>query len=209
MTNYFRSIGLLIALWVAMTVSPVAAATIVVLGDSLSAGYGIGIDDAWPRLLEQRLRDTPEMANKNPRVINASISGETTAGGLSRLPRLLAEHRPHLVIVELGANDGLRGLSLNAMRSNLDRTIKHIRKTGATPLLVGMRLPPNYGRYAQDFERSFAALAEQSKTPFIPFLLAGIADRPEMFQPDGLHPTKDAQPLILGNIWPKVKSLLR
>lgn len=208
MAGSIRSIGYLIALWVALSFTPLRAATIVVLGDSLSAGYGIRIEEAWPQLLEQRLRENPALTKKSPRVINASISGETTAGGLSRLPSLLERYRPDVVIVELGANDGLRGLSLTAMHQNLDRTLRHIRKSGAKPLLIGMRLPPNYGRYAMDFERRFAELAKQSKTPFVPFLLAGVAEKPMMFQADGLHPTKEAQPLLLENIWPSVRGLL-
>lgn len=209
MANQIRSIGYLSAIWIALSLAPLHAATIVVLGDSLSAGYGIRSEDAWPQLLEQRLRENTVLAKTSPQVINASISGETTAGGLARLPDLLQRYRPNIVIVELGANDGLRGLSLTAMHQNLDRTLEHIRKSGAKPLLVGMRLPPNYGRYAIDFERRFAELAKQSKTPFVPFLLAGVAEKPMLFQADGLHPTKEAQPLLLDNIWPSVKKLLR
>lgn len=194
----------LLFLGLALAGTGVHAATILVLGDSLSAGYGLRQDDAWPSLLQKKLP-----AARGHRVVNASISGETTAGGRSRLPALLDRHRPAIVILELGANDGLRGLPLSAMRDNLASMLQLVRRQGARPVLVGMRLPPNYGPYAKDFQQSFADLARQTKTAFVPFLLDRLAQSPDHFQADGLHPTREAQVLVLDNVWPTLQPLLR
>jgi acyl-CoA thioesterase-1 len=192
-------------------ISGIAAATgtdkcILVFGDSLSAGYGIGQTQSWPSLLEQRLQ-----SDKLPyTVANASISGETSAGGRSRLPAALQQFKPAIVIIALGANDGLRGLSVAAMRANLQAMIVAARAAHAEVIVVGIRLPPNYGLdYVRDFEQSYGDLARRYKTGLVPFLLAGFADRPEAFQPDGLHPTAAFQPYIVDNVWPALQPLLK
>ena len=198
--------SLLLALWLAGAAGAAAAKTVLVLGDSLSAGYGIESAQSWPALLQRRLHSRdPDLS-----VVNISISGETTAGGLSRLPTALQRHRPQWVIIALGANDGLRGLSLATMRANLSAMIADDRRAGARTLLVGMMLPPNYGsEYGRAFAGAFADVARREKVAFVPFLLAGFADRREAFQPDGLHPTAAYQPAMLDNIWPALDGLLR
>jgi len=187
--------------------SPFAqAATVLVMGDSLSAGYGLRASDAWPAHLQRKLDTLPGKYT----VINASISGETTAGGRSRLPQALKTHRPDVVVIELGANDGLRGLPLSDMQSNLEAMIDQSRAAGARIVLVGMQLPPNYGpAYADKFRAVFKTVADKRKTAFAPFLLAGFADRREWFQNDGLHPTAEAQPTILANVWTVLEPLLQ
>jgi len=184
----------------------VSAATILVMGDSLSAGYGLRAEQSWPAHLARRL----ENIGGSHRVINASVSGETTAGGLSRLPHALKTHQPDVVVIELGANDGLRGLPLTRMKSNLERMIAQSREAGARVVLVGMQLPPNYGpAYANKFRETFERLAMEQETAFVPFLLAGFADRRDWFQPDGLHPTADAQAAILDNVWPAIEPMIQ
>lgn len=182
-----------------------AAKTILVFGDSLSAGYGIRADAAWPTLLQARLKEQRLDYN----VVNASISGETSAGGRSRLPEALRRHRPAIVVIELGANDGLRGLSLAQLRTNLENMITAAQKAGAKPMLVGMRLPPNYGIYAEDFAKLFSEVSRAKKVPLVDFLFAGFADRPELFQSDTVHPTAQAQPRMLENVWPTLSTLLK
>lgn len=186
--------------------SPLAHAgqTILVFGDSLSAGYGIARDAAWPQLLQR------ELARSHPHVtvVNASISGETTAGGLRRIAPALAQHHADIVIVELGANDGLRGASLDAMRDNLSGIIVHAQRAHAKVLLAGMRLPPNYGTtYVHEFQTSYTQLAKQHRVALLPFLLDGV--NAAQFQPDNLHPVADAQPLIMGNVLRALRPLLR
>lgn len=183
-----------------------AAKSILVLGDSLSAAYGIAAARGWVALLAERLaRERPDY-----RVVNASISGETSAGGRARVGAELARHRPAVVIVELGANDGLRGLSPAQMKQNLSAIIAAAQKAGARVLLVGMKLPPNYGPdYTQRFEAVFAGLHQRYRTAWLPFLLEGFAERRELFQGDNIHPTEEAQPLILENVWPKLRPLLK
>lgn len=183
-----------------------AAPVILVFGDSLAAGYGLARQQAWPSLLESRLKD-----NGYPHVVvNASISGETTAGGRSRLPAALTQHKPQIVIIELGGNDGLRGLPLNAMQDNLQAMIEASQKAGARVLLVGMQLPPNYGLdYTKRFAASFAALAKQHKTGLVPFLLEGFAENMDAYQADRLHPNAASQPQMLANVWKGLKPLLR
>lgn len=183
-----------------------AASTVLVFGDSLSAGYGIARQDAWPSLLETRLKDS----GYSHAVVNASISGETTAGGRSRLPAALQQHRPKVVVIELGANDGLRGLPIAAMRDNLEAMIKTSQQAGARVLLIGMRIPPNYGRdYTEKFAATFSELAQAHKTALVPFLFEGFALRTDAFQADRLHPTAASQPLMLDTIWKQLKPLLR
>ncbi|MBI5753126.1 MAG: arylesterase [Hydrogenophilales bacterium] len=182
------------------------AQKILVLGDSLSASYGLAQTSAWVSLLQQRLA-----AEKFPhQVINASISGETTSGGLYRIDALLASHRPKVVILALGANDGLRGLSLEATQSNLEAMIRRAKKNRAQVLLIGMRLPPNYGpAYTEKFHRVYEQLALKYQTKRVPFLLAPIAGKREYFQADGLHPTAEAQPLLLDTVWPVLRPMLK
>jgi acyl-CoA thioesterase-1 len=180
--------------------------TILIFGDSLSAGHGLANGQAWPALLEQRLR-----AEKLPHAVaNASISGETSAGGRSRLPAALDRYRPAVVVVALGANDGLRGLPLSQLRDNLLAMVRAAKARKARVLLVGMRLPPNYGsEYTEDFARAFATVAKQEKVPLLPFLLEPVANERANFQPDGLHPVAAAQPRVLDHVWPALKPLLR
>jgi acyl-CoA thioesterase-1 len=183
-----------------------AAPTVLVFGDSLSAGYGIARQDAWPTLLEARLKDS----GYPYAVVNASISGETTAGGRSRLPALLQQHAPKIVVIELGPNDGLRGLPVAAMRDNLEAMIKASQQAGARVLLIGMRIPPNYGReYTEKFAATYSELAKQHKTALVPFLFEGFAMRTNAFQADRLHPTAASQSLMLDTIWKQLKPLLR
>ncbi len=182
------------------------AGTVLVWGDSLSAGYGLRPQQAWPALLEKKIAD----ARLPHKVINASISGETTAGGRSRLPAALQTHRPSLVVIELGANDGLRGLPIAAMSTNLQAMIDASRQAGAKVLLIGMRMPPNYGPdYTTRFEKTFQDLARANKLRLVPFMMEGFADQRAYFQQDGIHPVADAQPLILDTIWRDLKPLLR
>ncbi len=175
-------------------------------GDSLSAAYGIAAQRGWVALLSERLaRERPDYS-----VANASISGETTAGGLARLPRALARHEPAVLILELGANDGLRGLPIDAMRRNLDAMIGLAQRSGAKVLLVGMRIPPNYGpEYTKSFVDAFATLAKRRNTAYAPFLLEGMAGDPDKFQLDRIHPTAEAQPILLDNVWKALRPLLR
>ena len=183
-----------------------AAATVLVFGDSLSAGYGLSQEQGWVTLLERKLRDT----KADYKVVNASISGETTAGGRTRIETALATYRPAIVILELGANDGLRGQNLEAMRANLEAMVKACRKFKSAVVLVGMRLPPNYGpAYTEKFQGVFAAVARDRKLPLVPFLLDGFAEKREYFQADGFHPTAQAQPLIAETVWKVLQPLLK
>ena len=182
-----------------------AARTILVFGDSLSAGYGIRQDDAWPALLAQRLQQKRLDYN----VVNASISGETSSGGRSRLPAALDKHAPAVVIIALGANDGLRGLPIATLRDNLTAMTASAQQKKARVLIVGQRLPPNYGAYAQQFDKVFGEVAKARKAALVDFLLDGIADQPRFFQADNLHPTREAQPRLLDNVWPGLEPLLK
>ena len=170
--------------------SNASAAKLLVLGDSLSAAYGMDINKGWVSLLQQQL-------NGEYQVINGSISGDTTAGGLSRLPALLAEHEPQFVLIELGGNDGLRGYSIASMKKNLQKLINLSRKQQASPILFSMRIPTNYGkRYTEQFASAFPAVAQQESVPLIPFVFHDIMLNPALMQEDGIHPAEDAQPLI-------------
>ncbi|RUQ29169.1 MAG: arylesterase [Candidatus Competibacteraceae bacterium] len=178
---------------------------VLVLGDSLSAAYGIPVDQGWVSLLQRRLaeRGFPH------RVVNASISGDTSSGGLNRLPAALTREHPALVILELGANDGLRGLPIPMMTANLARLIDLAQQAGAKVALAEMRIPPNYGPlYTQRFQAAFGELAQRYHLPLIPFLLDGVAGNPALIQDDGLHPRAEAQPRILDNVWPTLAPLL-
>jgi len=179
---------------------------ILILGDSLSADYGLPRGTGWVQLLSGRLAKEAGQYS----VVNASISGETTSGGRTRLPQLLQRHRPSIVVLQLGANDGLRGLSLASMRDNLAAMIEAIREAGARVLLVGMRIPPNYGRgYAERFAGVYAQLASDQEVALVPFLLDGFADDLEFFQADRIHPNERAQPRMLDTVWPQLAPLLR
>lgn len=183
-----------------------AGPTLLVYGDSLSAAYGIAQKEGWVTLLEQRLR----RKHFDYTVANASISGETSSGGASRIAATLAQHRPRIVILALGSNDGLRGLPVAQMRDNLAAIIRTAQKAGSRVLLVGMKMPPNYGpRYTREFEQAFAVLAKQYKTAFVPFLLEGVAGKRDNFLDDNLHPTARVQPLILENVWAGLAPLLK
>ena len=182
-----------------------AAKTIVVLGDSLSAGYGIRQDDAWPALLARRL----EQKRFDYNVVNASISGETSNGGRARLPAALDKYAPTIVIIALGANDGLRGLPVATLRDNLTAMTASAQQKKARVLIVGQRLPPNYGAYAQQFAKVFGDVAKARKASLVDFLLDGIADQPRFFQADNLHPTGEAQPRLLDNVWAGLEPLLK
>ncbi len=178
---------------------------ILVMGDSLSAGYGLSPQDSWVALLEQRLAGL----GYEYEVVNASMSGETTLGGRSRLPRALERHHPDLVIIELGGNDGLRGLPLVEMRSNLTTMIQYAREAGADVVLAGMRMPPNYGpRYAEEFRATFGELAREHHVPLVPFFLEDVALDGELMQADGIHPNARAQPTLLDNVWPAIEQLV-
>jgi acyl-CoA thioesterase I len=193
-------------LLVASGVATGADKSILVFGDSLSAAYGISQARGWVALLAERVkRERPDYI-----VANASISGETTSGGAARIAKALSQHKPAVVIVELGANDGLRGLPLAQMKKNLAAMIEQSQKAGARVVLVGMKLPPNYGpEYTQGFEASFGELAKRYKTALVPFLLEDFAEKPELFQADRIHPTEAAQPLMLERVWKALRPLLK
>ncbi len=181
------------------------AATVLVVGDSISAAFGLETQEGWVTLLEERLREhNPEF-----KVVNASISGETTGGGLARFPQLLSEHQPDYVIIELGGNDGLRGLSLTQMSSNLTRMVQQAKQQDAVVLLLGMRLPGNYGqRYTEAFYNVYQQIAEQENVAVVDFFLAGVGGEEGMMQADGVHPTQMAQSLLLDNAWQRLAPLL-
>ena len=186
--------------------APTYAETILVLGDSLSAAFGMAPERGWVHLLRTQLNST----EGQHRVINASISGETTAGGAARLGRLLERHRPAAVIIELGGNDGLRGMALRDSRLQLGFMINLALTQNADVLLLGMRLPPNYGpAYTTQFEAMFSTLAEAYAIRHIPFFLDGVAQTPSLMQIDRIHPTADAQPLLLNKVWPSINALLQ
>jgi acyl-CoA thioesterase-1 len=200
------------AAWPAMPVSAAVSGRvrkILVVGDSLSAEYGITRGSGWVALLEQRL--ARERAGTV--VVNASISGDTTSGGLARLPALLREHKPDLVILELGGNDALRGLPLDVARTNLAEMARLSGAAGAKVLIIGMQLPPNYGRaYGERFASLFADVARSERAALVPFMLKGVADGPKseaMFQADRIHPLASAHPAILANVWPVLEPLLK
>jgi acyl-CoA thioesterase-1 len=200
----------LFALFVLMVASASAMAEeplILVFGDSISAGYGLDhVGQGWVELLKTRL----QTLGYGYQVVNASVSGETTAGGLARLPRALEVHHPRIVILELGGNDGLRALPISQMRANLDEMVDLSQSAGAKVVLLGMRMPPNYGPdYTEQFRLTFSELAEQKKLPVVPFLLNDIALSPKLMQDDQIHPNALGQPKLLDNVWPKLMPLLR
>jgi acyl-CoA thioesterase-1 len=180
--------------------------SILVMGDSLSAGYGVSIDATWVSLLQRRLT----AQGYGYKVVNASVSGETTGGARGRLPRALELHKPAVVILELGGNDGLRGLPLQQVRGNLEHMIEQARARGAQVVLVGMRIPPNYGpAYADQFHAMYRELARKHDVPWVDFFLEGVALDESLMQPDGIHPTAAAQPRMLDNVWPALQPALK
>lgn len=203
--------GLFAGAWAqaSATARPPTSTSLLILGDSLSAEYGLTRGQGWVALLEQRLA----RERLSFQVVNASISGETTSGGRSRLAGLLTQFRPRVVVIELGGNDALRGLPLTMTESNLLEMVKRCTDAGARVLLVGMRVPPNYGKtYADDFEAMFARIAKREKVAWVPFFLQGIADVPDSekwFQADRIHPNALAHPRMLDNLWPALRPLLR
>jgi acyl-CoA thioesterase I len=199
----------LLILFVLMSASVSAKAeapVILVFGDSISAGYGLArVDQGWVALLQTRLR-TQEYGYQ---VVNASVSGETTGGGLARLPRALMLHQPKIVVLELGGNDGLRALPVAQIRANLVRMVELATSAGAKVLLLGMRMPPNYGPdYTEQFRLCYSEIARDKKIPLVPFLLNDIALSPNLMQVDGIHPNELGQPQLLANVWPMLKPLL-
>ncbi|WP_439862222.1 arylesterase [Pseudomonas sp. MBLB4136] len=198
--------GLVVAVFaLLLSVQAAVADTVLVVGDSISAAFGLDTRQGWVALLEQRLAEQ----GYPHRVVNASISGDTSSGGAARLPALLAEHLPSLVVLELGGNDGLRGQPPAQLQQNLSAMIDQARASGARVLLLGMRLPPNYGaRYTRAFAEVFTALAEEKEVALVPFFLDGVGGAPGMMQDDGIHPTAAAQPVLLENIWPRLQPLL-
>ncbi|PWB30911.1 arylesterase [Pseudomonas sp. SDI] len=181
------------------------AGTVLIVGDSISAAFGLDTRQGWVALFEQRLRQEGIAA----RVVNASISGDTSAGGQARLPALLAAHKPALVVLELGGNDGLRGQPPKQLQQNLAAMIDSARQAGAKVVLLGMRLPPNYGvRYTQAFAKVYENLASEKNVPLVPFFLEGVGGVPELMQADGIHPAQGAQARLLENAWPTIKPLL-
>jgi acyl-CoA thioesterase I len=191
--------------------SQTAAKKIVVYGDSLSAAYGIAQHEGWVALLQQRI-DKQNLSKQklNYQVINASISGETTSGGLSRFADMLKTQKPHIVILELGGNDGLRGLSAADTYKNLDAMIQQAKTKKATVLLLGMKIPPNYGiKYSKQFSNNYQNLAKKHQLKLVPFFLADVAGKPMLIQADGLHPTAAAQPKLLENVWPILEKILK
>jgi acyl-CoA thioesterase I len=204
-SSAMRSLVLFVVLAIFPASAARAAQTILVFGDSISAGYGLAQDESWVALLEQRIqRDQLDY-----RVVNASISGETTLGGLNRISAALNAHQPAVVIIALGGNDGLRGNPLEDTRRNLIGIVAACRKAGAKVVIAGMRVPPNYGPvYARRFEGLFAEVARQQNVSLVPFMLQGFADDRNMFQADGIHPGAGAQPRILVNVYRRLRPLL-
>ena len=196
---------IVLALGFARTGSPADDRVLLILGDSLSAAYGMERSESWPSLLQDRLKEN----GHHYRVFNSSIVGDTTESAVTRLPRLLEELHPVIVLIELGGNDGLRGLPLEVTRANLQAMIDQSQAAGARVVLAGIQLPPNYGKtYTEGFSAMYPALAESSQTEIIPFLLDGIALDPELMMGDGIHPTAAAQPLVLENVWRTVLGML-
>jgi acyl-CoA thioesterase-1 len=196
---------LLLFALLAVALPAAANGSVLILGDSISAGYGVPTGRGWVTLLQARLREQ----GYDESVINASISGETTGGGRQRLPALLDKHRPSIVVIELGGNDGLRGFPVERLRDNLAGIVADAKDSGARVLLVGIRIPPNYGlRYTTDFHASFTEIARRHALPLVPFMLDGVATQPDLMQDDGIHPNADAQTRLLDNVWPHLQPLL-
>ena len=205
--NALLSLGLLMGS-MPLVWAQAKAPNILVVGDSISAEYGLVRGSGWIAVLQDQLKT----AKRSEVLVNAGISGDTTAGGRSRLPALLAQHKPTILVIELGANDALRGMPLATTKANLSAMVQAGQKAGAKVLLIGMEVPPNYGaRYTQDFRDVFKTVAVKEKTALVPFLLAGVADGPDaltLFQTDRIHPNETAQPMLAANVWPVLQKLL-
>lgn len=196
---------LLIACVISLVSVSAMGKSIVVLGDSISAAYGIEVGQGWVALVQNKLREK----HKDYIVANESISGDTSAGGLARVDNILSRHKPNIVIVELGANDGLRGLSPTILKENLGQIVRRSKKSGARVLLLSMRIPPNYGkRYTDMFYNVYPQLSDELDTPYVPFILEDVALVKELMQQDGLHPNEKAQAMIVEKIWPHLEKLL-
>ena len=204
--RFLRSTFVLGLVWLSFSVAAQARdQTILVLGDSISAAYGMSLEQGWVALLAKKLED----AEQPYAVVNASISGETTAGGLRRLPDLLEQHKPRLVIIELGANDGLRGFPLGTLRGNLANLVELSQDAGARVILLPMEIPPNYGtRYTSGFRQSYVQVATDTGSAITPFVMDGVATNPALMQGDGIHPSVEAQPKLLDNVLPTVTEIL-
>lgn len=201
MSRHWLKTGV-IACLLAMSL-PLQAATILVFGDSISAAYGLEAKQGWVQLLQQKL---DKSTVKKHQVINGSLSGETTSGGVKRLPLMLQKHHPGLVILELGANDGLRGHSPSLIESNLQQMIVAAQHSGAQVIILGMKIPPNYGKsYTQAFEKVFVTVSKEKNIPLVPFFLDGVGGKPELMQRDGIHPTAAAQQRLLDNAWSMIE----
>lgn len=201
--KYVLSISVILS---ALVASPaIAKQKILVFGDSLSAAYGLDEKSGWVNLLQKKLAES----HPDYKVINASISGETTSGGANKIKQTLELHQPDIIIIELGGNDGLQGLSLKSMRQNLTQIIEEAKRHQTKTLLVGMKIPPNYGiKYTKDFNEMFKLLSQQFQTAYVPFLLEGIGGNPALMQQDSIHANASAQPMILENVWPSLEPLL-
>jgi acyl-CoA thioesterase I len=208
LVHFFTAVSVLMCALVAMPVTAANLAkphTIVIFGDSLSSAYGITLDEGWVSLLQQRLAKQ----KRNDQVVNASITGETTSGGLSRFSDMLKTHKPSIVMIELGGNDGLRGLSADETYKNLNAMIQQAKKNKVKVLLLGMKIPPNYGlKYSQQFSENYQTLAKKHEIQQVPFFLEGVAGNPNLIQADGIHPTEKAQPQLLENVWPTLTKML-
>jgi len=209
----FATTGLVHAADAVKPTTVAGKALVLVVGDSLSAEYGLARGRGWVGLLQQRIAQSKAASVRGFEAVNASISGDTTAGGRSRLPALLKQYKPAIVILELGGNDALRGLPLDSTRANLTEMARAAKAAGAKVVIAGMQLPPNYGRkYSDEFAALFAGVAKSEGTALVPFLLHGVADGPQadaMFQPDRIHPKEEAHTIILDNVWPVLQPLLR
>lgn len=189
-----------------LSTTATAGETLLVFGDSLSAAYGIPEESGWVNLLQQKIDEK----NLSVEVINASVSGETSTGGLARLPATLDAHKPDLVILELGGNDGLRGLPIAVLKQNLQSMIDLSKAAGAAVVLTGIQIPPNYGpRYTEPFFKIYGDLAQANELPLVPFLIEGIVEQPQLMQNDGIHPKADAQGIILDNVWRVLEPVLK
>ncbi|MFY0655328.1 MAG: arylesterase [Neptunomonas phycophila] len=203
--SYFRLVMLSLALIPMLSWNNASAQTLLVLGDSLSAAYRLKPEEGWVALLQNRLVEQ----GSDIKVVNASISGETTQGGLTRLPELLNRHQPNWIVLELGANDGLRATPIPRIEQNLRALIDQSQEAGAEPIIVGIQLPPNYGpRYTRRFFGLYESLAQEYELARVPFLLEDVALKPELMQSDGLHPTAEAQPIVLEQVWPTLSSVM-
>ncbi|MES2637527.1 MAG: arylesterase [Pseudomonadota bacterium] len=204
--NSAFNLAISVAVMSLVATSAHAAQTIVIFGDSLSAAYGIQQSEGWVTLLQNKL----EQQNLDYKVVNASISGETTSGGLGRFKAMLTTHKPDIIVIELGANDGLRGLSVKEMQKNLNSMITQAKAAKAKVMLLGMKIPPNYGiQYTQQFSESYVNLAQKYDLILVPFFLDGVAGDPSLILDDGLHPKAKAQTRLLQNVWPQLEKLLK